>query len=156
MWGLLKCGCMTTLLPILSWMTGRLSDSGPSAKLCTLHCKGPWGVKNSDKPWSYWVRSTVWCTESWSWKHELIEADGNDSKDAGLGICSYQMSDVSESLIFLSKSLFRSFLDKTRAIRSEIKWENSQPCKDVGSNPCGWIMLKKTQAMGLVLTAEPI
>ena len=36
---------------------------------------------------------------------------------------------MSESLIFLSKSLIRSFLDKKQAIRSEIKWANSQPCK---------------------------
>ena len=35
---------------------------------------------------------------------------------------------MSESLIFLSKSLIRSFLDKKLAIRSEIKWANSQPC----------------------------
>ena len=35
---------------------------------------------------------------------------------------------MSESLIFLSESLIRSFLDKKRAIRSEIKWANSQPC----------------------------
>ena len=34
---------------------------------------------------------------------------------------------MSESLIFLSESLIRSFLDKKRAIRSEIKWVNSQP-----------------------------
>ena len=34
---------------------------------------------------------------------------------------------MSESLIFLSKSLSRSFLDKKQAIRSEIKWEKSQP-----------------------------
>ena len=36
---------------------------------------------------------------------------------------------MSESLIFLSESLIRSFLDKKRAIRSEIKWANSQPCE---------------------------
>ena len=35
---------------------------------------------------------------------------------------------MSESLIFLSKSLIRSFLGKKQAIRSEIKWANSQPC----------------------------
>ena len=35
---------------------------------------------------------------------------------------------MSESLIFLSESIIRSFLDKKRAIRSEIKWANSQPC----------------------------
>ena len=34
---------------------------------------------------------------------------------------------MSESLIFLSESLIRSFLDKKRAIRSEIKWAKSQP-----------------------------
>ena len=55
--------------------------------------------------------------------------------------CSEEMSDVSEllisltknermseSLIFLSESLIRSFFDKKRAICSEIKWSNSQPC----------------------------
>ena len=36
---------------------------------------------------------------------------------------------MNESLIFLSELLIRSFLDKKRAIRSEIKWANSQPCK---------------------------
>ena len=35
---------------------------------------------------------------------------------------------MSESLIFFSESLIRSFFDKKRAIRSEIKWANSQPC----------------------------
>ena len=34
---------------------------------------------------------------------------------------------MSESLIFLSKSLIRLFLNKKRAIHSEIKWANSQP-----------------------------
>ena len=34
---------------------------------------------------------------------------------------------MSESLIFLSESLIRSFFDKKWAIRSEIKWANSQP-----------------------------
>ena len=29
---------------------------------------------------------------------------------------------------FLSELLIRSFMDKKRAIRSEIKWANSQPC----------------------------
>ena len=36
---------------------------------------------------------------------------------------------MSESLIFLSELLIRSFFDKKRAIRSEIKWANSQPCR---------------------------
>ena len=48
------------------------------------------------------------------------------------------VSDVSESLIsltkneliFLSESLIPSFFDKKCAIRSEIKWANSQPCKE--------------------------
>ena len=35
---------------------------------------------------------------------------------------------MSESLIFWSESLIRSFLDKKQAIPSEIKWANSQPC----------------------------
>ena len=35
---------------------------------------------------------------------------------------------MSESLIFLSESLIRSFLDKKQAIPWEIKWANSQPC----------------------------
>ena len=34
---------------------------------------------------------------------------------------------MSESLIFLSKSLVRSFLDKKQAICLEIKWANFQP-----------------------------
>ena len=34
---------------------------------------------------------------------------------------------MSELLIFLSKSLIRSFLGKKRAIRSENWWANSQP-----------------------------
>ena len=34
---------------------------------------------------------------------------------------------MSESLIFLSKSLIHSFLDKKGGIRSEIEWANSQP-----------------------------
>ena len=34
---------------------------------------------------------------------------------------------MSESIIFLSESLILSFLDKKRAICSEIKWANSQP-----------------------------
>ena len=34
---------------------------------------------------------------------------------------------MSESIIFLSESLFRPFLHKKWAIRSEIKWANSQP-----------------------------
>ena len=38
---------------------------------------------------------------------------------------------MSESLIFLSESLIRSFLDKKRAIRSEIKWAKSQPWKNI-------------------------
>ena len=42
---------------------------------------------------------------------------------------------MSESLIFLSKSLIRSFLDKKRAIRSEIKWANSQPCLELNPYP---------------------
>ena len=37
---------------------------------------------------------------------------------------------MSESLIVLSESLIRSFLDKKRVIRSEIKWANSQPWKN--------------------------
>ena len=37
---------------------------------------------------------------------------------------------MSESLIFLSESLIRSFFDKKQAIRSEIKYANSQPCLD--------------------------
>ena len=54
--------------------------------------------------------------------------------------CSKEMSNVSESLIsltknepmselliFLSESIIRLFLDKKPAIRSEIKWANSQP-----------------------------
>ena len=36
---------------------------------------------------------------------------------------------MSESLIFLSKSLICSFLGKKQAIRSEIRWANSQPWK---------------------------
>ena len=35
---------------------------------------------------------------------------------------------MSELLIFFSKSLICSFLDKKRALRAEIKWANSQPC----------------------------
>ena len=35
---------------------------------------------------------------------------------------------MSESLIFLSKLLIHSFLNKKCAICSEIKWANSQPC----------------------------
>ena len=35
---------------------------------------------------------------------------------------------LGESLIFLSKSHIRSFLDKKQAIRSKMKWANSQPC----------------------------
>ena len=35
---------------------------------------------------------------------------------------------MSESFIFLSKLLIRSYLDKKRAICLEIKWANSQPC----------------------------
>ena len=46
---------------------------------------------------------------------------------------------MSESLIFLSKSHICSFLDKKRAIRSEIKWANSQPWKS---------MIKMTIARG--------
>ena len=34
---------------------------------------------------------------------------------------------MSESLIFLSESLISSFFDKKQAIRLEIKWANSQP-----------------------------
>ena len=34
---------------------------------------------------------------------------------------------ISESLIFLSESLIRSFSDKKPAIPSEIKWANSHP-----------------------------
>ena len=34
---------------------------------------------------------------------------------------------MSESLIFFSELLIRSFLDKKRAICLEIKWANSQP-----------------------------
>ena len=34
---------------------------------------------------------------------------------------------MSESPIFLSESLVRSFLDKKQKIRSEMKWANSQP-----------------------------
>ena len=40
---------------------------------------------------------------------------------------------MSESLIFLSELLIRSFLDKKRAIRSETKWANSQPCQHLRS-----------------------
>ena len=36
---------------------------------------------------------------------------------------------MSESLVYLSKSLLRSFFRKKRAIRSENQWANSQPCK---------------------------
>ena len=35
---------------------------------------------------------------------------------------------MSESLVFLSESLIRSFLGKKRAIRSENRWAKSQPC----------------------------
>ena len=37
---------------------------------------------------------------------------------------------MSESLIFLSQSLIRLFLDKNGAICLEIKWANSQPCNN--------------------------
>ena len=37
---------------------------------------------------------------------------------------------MSESLIFFSKSHIRSFLGKKRAIRSENRWANSQPWKE--------------------------
>ena len=47
---------------------------------------------------------------------------------------------MSESLIFLSESLICSFLDKKRAICSEVKWANSQPCL----NPTKMDALKKT------------
>ena len=44
--------------------------------------------------------------------------------------CSPKMSDVRESLVFLSKSLIRSFFFcKKRAIRSENQWANSKPWK---------------------------
>ena len=36
---------------------------------------------------------------------------------------------MTESLVFLSKSLIRSFFRKKRAIRSETRWANSQPCQ---------------------------
>ena len=38
---------------------------------------------------------------------------------------------ISESQIFFSESLIRLFFDKKRAIRSEIKWANSQPWTEV-------------------------
>ena len=37
---------------------------------------------------------------------------------------------MSESLIYLSELLIRSFLGKKWAIRSENRWANSQPCKE--------------------------
>ena len=51
----------------------------------------------------------------------LISLTKNERPWAICSRRSEEMSDVSESLI-------RSFLDKKRAIRSEIKWANSQPC----------------------------
>ena len=41
---------------------------------------------------------------------------------------------MSELLICLSKSFIRSFLDNKRAIRSEIKWANSQPWMEASAS----------------------
>ena len=40
---------------------------------------------------------------------------------------------------FLSESLICSFLDKKRAIRSKIKWANSQPCQFVPLSTKWWV-----------------
>ena len=45
------------------------------------------------------------------------------------------MSDSLRLFIFLSESLIHSFFDKKRAIRSEIKWANSQPWEKWGLIP---------------------
>ena len=65
----------------------------------------------------------------------LISLTKNEQPWASRSGCSEEMSDVSESLIlitkkertsesliFLSELLIRSFMDKKPAIRSEIKW----------------------------------
>ena len=70
----------------------------------------------------------------------LISLTENEQPGAICSGISEEMSDVSkslislaknermsESIIFLSESLICSFVDKKRAICSEIKWENSQP-----------------------------
>ena len=48
---------------------------------------------------------------------------------------------MGESLMFLSESLNRSFFYKKRAIRSEIKWVNPQPCTDKDSVYQVWRIL---------------
>ena len=70
----------------------------------------------------------------------LISLTKNERPWAIHSGCSEEMSDVteslisltkneqsSESLIFLSESLIRSFFEKKWVIRSEIQWANSQP-----------------------------
>ena len=49
----------------------------------------------------------------------------------------YQNEQMSESLVFLSQSLMRSFLGKKLAIRSENRWAKSQPWMDM----CRYIIL---------------
>ena len=85
-------------------------------------------------------RFTLVPQRKWANKKKIIE------KMSESLISSFLMSDVSESLrsltkneqmseslIFLSELLIRSFLGKNRAFRSEIRWANSQPWKNLKS-----------------------
>ena len=76
--------------------------------------------------------------EKWATVSESLRSlRGNERPWAIRLGCSEEMSEslisltknepMSELLIFLSESIIRLFLDKKPAIRSEIKWANSQP-----------------------------
>ena len=84
--------------------------------------------------------------------------------------CSEEMSNVSESLVSLTKNeqmsellivlselLIRSFLDKKRVIHSEIKWANSQPwleMEGVGKGD-GWKKRIKFPKIDFTNSCEP-
>ena len=74
-------------------------------------------LTKNERPWA--IRSGR-SEEMSDVSESLISLTKNERPWAIRSGCSEEMSDVSESLI-------RSFLDKNRAIRSEIKWANSQP-----------------------------
>ena len=95
-------------------------------RLCSIRsCCSLRKSKLSNREWialvALYKRKTVSESLSWLFKKEQLWA---------IRSCrSWQKSDGSVSLFFMSKSLFCSFAHKKRAIRSKNRWANSQPCK---------------------------
>ena len=65
-------------------------------------------------------------TNEWPWANRSCRS--SKMSDVSKSLRSLTKNErMSESFVFLSKSLIRSFFRKTRAIRSENQWANSQP-----------------------------